>query len=645
MTITINLPEIPSDWDNDKSYVIKNKITGIEPLSVQPIGQSFINYVRRKKHNRTQSEDERIESVLKETSNEEIDDIESEDESELLYTMDPKEWKEQDHYLVLGITKLRYKATEEQLKKAYRKKVLKHHPDKKASNGNTNDDNFFKCIQKAWEILSDPIKRRQFDSVDPTFDDTVPNKCSPEDFYEEFGEAFKNNARFSKIQPVPLLGDENTPRNEVEDFYKFWYNFDSWRSFEYKDEEEREGIENRDDKRYYDKKNKAARAKLKKEDNQRITRLVDNATRSDPRIKKFKHEDKIAKEAKKKEKEDAIKQANEEQRKKEEKKRLEEEKKKEKEKEILAKEKKVRDAQKKQIKKEKKNVRNLLKDYNFLLGKDQELDANIIDTQLLKIERVMQNMTLEELTDFNKKLTEKISVSIEKATEYFDLLYNAELEKDKEKEREMAEKELKIKEENKKKTKKLPWSAKETSALITAFKLYPGGSTNRWEKIASYVNSHGGEDDEDERTKKRRNRRPDDVIKMAREVQKSAAMENVEEINREKLQSVQIKKTNDIKINDAPTQRYDSPSISSVASSNPSPKTSPPGTPVKQPPLPWTAEQQKLLEGALRQFPASKFKSNPAERWDNISKAVGRSKRDVKLRVKELAEMIKRKKQ
>jgi len=29
-----------------------------------------------------------------------------------------------------------------------RKKVLKHHPDKKASAGNTNDDNFFKCIQK-----------------------------------------------------------------------------------------------------------------------------------------------------------------------------------------------------------------------------------------------------------------------------------------------------------------------------------------------------------------------------------------------------------------------------------------------------------------------------------------------------------------
>ena len=67
---------------------------------------------------------------------------------------------------------------------ADRKKVLKHHPDKKASstssefsnslylagvNQNTNDDAFFKCIQKAHEVLTNPEKRRQFDSVDPVF--------------------------------------------------------------------------------------------------------------------------------------------------------------------------------------------------------------------------------------------------------------------------------------------------------------------------------------------------------------------------------------------------------------------------------------------------------------------------------------------
>jgi len=43
----------------------------------------------------------------------------------------------------------------------------------------------------------------------------------------------------------------------------------------------------------------------------------------------------------------------------------------------------------------------------------------------------------------------------------------------------------------------------------------------RWEKIAAYVNDHGGEEDESESTKKKRMRRPEDVIRMAREIQKS----------------------------------------------------------------------------------------------------------------------------
>lgn len=643
MVLSITLPSVPADWDNDKSYIVVEKLSGVEEKNVQPVGESLFGYIRRKKHNRTYSEDLQIESVLKETV-EETDDIESEEEPELLYTLDPKDWKEQDHYLVLGISNLRYKATEEQIKKAYRKKVLKHHPDKKASAGNTNDDNFFKCIQKAWEVLSDPIRRRQFDSCDPTFDEYVPDKCDPEDFYDEFRTVFENNARFSTIQPVPSLGDENTPRQEVEEFYRFWYHFDSWRSFEYKDEEEKEGFENRYDKRYYDKKNKAARAKLKKEDNQRITRLVDNASRSDPRLKKFRNDDKLAKEAKKKEREEAKRLAEEEERKKEEARRLAEEKEKEKERELQNQEKKKRDQQKKQIKKEKKNVRNLLKDSNYVMG-EKEASIDDIDLQITKIERVMDNMSLEELTEFSKNFEEKIKSDVSQASAYLDELYNAEIEKGKEREREMASRELKNREEKKKKTKKSPWSAKETATLINAIKLYPGGATNRWEKIAAYVNDHGGEDDETESDRKKRLRRPEDVIKMAREIQKSASQENTEEINRAKLQSIQ-KKVNAIEIKDAPTQRYDSPasSVSSIPSSGKSSPASTPNPAAKAPPQPWTAEQQKLLEAALRQYPASKFKANPAERWELIAKDVGRSKRDVKLRVKELAEMVKRKK-
>lgn len=37
------------------------------------------------------------------------------------------------------------------------------------------DDDYFTCITKAFEILGNPVKRRAFDSVDPLYDDEVPD--------------------------------------------------------------------------------------------------------------------------------------------------------------------------------------------------------------------------------------------------------------------------------------------------------------------------------------------------------------------------------------------------------------------------------------------------------------------------------------
>ena len=133
-----------------------------------------------------------------------------------------------------------------------RKKVLKHHPDKKAgAAGETNDDAFFKCIQKAFEVLTNSERRRQFDSVDPQFleeEEETPTASqvskakNPEKaFFELYRPVFEREARFSKIQPVPMLGSYDDSKETVEGFYDFWYNFDSWRSFEYLDREVNEG--------------------------------------------------------------------------------------------------------------------------------------------------------------------------------------------------------------------------------------------------------------------------------------------------------------------------------------------------------------------------------------------------------------------
>lgn len=42
---------------------------------------------------------------------------------------------------------------------------------------------------------------------------------------------FKRNAVWSRKEPVPILGNKDTPYHKVEKFYKFWRSFDSWRDF------------------------------------------------------------------------------------------------------------------------------------------------------------------------------------------------------------------------------------------------------------------------------------------------------------------------------------------------------------------------------------------------------------------------------
>ncbi|KAF7312144.1 1-cys peroxiredoxin [Mycena indigotica] len=239
-----------------------------------------------------------------------------ESEDEALLSLDPKEWKKQDNYRVLGLSHLRWRATPDQIKVAHRKKVLRHHPDKKAQDHtaasslgvtfNTNDDAFFKCIQKAHEVLMNPERRRQFDSG---------KNVRP--FLPTFAPIFERESRFSRVQPVPSLGvptadgqpskDPNDieghefpqVKAHVEAFYDFWYNFDSWRSFEWLDKEVNEGSDARDDKRYTEKKNKAERARRKKEDIARVRGIVDLCLSVDPRIKYIKQQEKEAREAKK----------------------------------------------------------------------------------------------------------------------------------------------------------------------------------------------------------------------------------------------------------------------------------------------------------------------------------------------------------
>jgi curved DNA-binding protein len=65
---------------------------------------------------------------------------------------------QKDYYAILGVKR---DASQEEIKKAYRKLAMKHHPDH--SKGKESEERF-KEVSEAYAVLSDPEKRKQYDT-------------------------------------------------------------------------------------------------------------------------------------------------------------------------------------------------------------------------------------------------------------------------------------------------------------------------------------------------------------------------------------------------------------------------------------------------------------------------------------------------
>ncbi|KAF3166927.1 hypothetical protein TWF106_011685 [Orbilia oligospora] len=397
------LPAEP-EWPHEGGFHILEHLSEPTHRNLEPVGPHYLAHARRKRHHRTFSEDDRIVAAQQAKNVEDADPGEiSEPEDAMLLSRDPKDWKNQDHYAVLGISKYRWKATDEQIKRAHRKKVLKHHPDKKAAAGGVDDDNFFKCIQKAMEILTDPVKRRQYDSVDESADVDPPSRKAKGNIYKLWNPVFDSEGRFSKKKPVPRFGDDKSTKAEVEEFYNFWYNFDSWRTFEYLDEDVPDDNENRDQKRHVERKNKAARAKRKTEDTARLRKVVDDALAMDVRLQKFRKEERLQKDAKK-----IAREAEEKRLVEEAKKKAEEEARRKEEEEAAMKAskadaKKAKEAAKNAAKKNKRVLRKGAEDANYFHS-DGAAPPDVIANVLADVELLITKLDNEELDVVAKKL-------------------------------------------------------------------------------------------------------------------------------------------------------------------------------------------------------------------------------------------------
>src|SRR5919109_676269 len=92
-----------------------------------------------------------------------------------------------DYYKTLGVGK---NASDEEIKKAYRKLARQYHPDRNP--GDKKVEERFKEISQAHDVLSDPDKRKAYDRGSGPFGFGMPGGFDPSTFGGGFGDILSN---------------------------------------------------------------------------------------------------------------------------------------------------------------------------------------------------------------------------------------------------------------------------------------------------------------------------------------------------------------------------------------------------------------------------------------------------------------------
>ena len=148
------------------------------------------------------------------------------------------------------------------------------------------------------------------------------------------------------------------------------------------------------------------------------------------------------------------------------------------------------------------------------------------------------------------------------------------------------------------------WTKEEMFMLQKGVKKYPAGTKQRWDKIKEIVKTKSEEE----------------IIQMTHYLILNPNIKFEENINlKELLKKEKKENKEEKKKNNEKTEKAE-----------------------KNSEMNWTAEEQKLLEEALKKYPSS-LPAN--ERWTNIAKHVGKTKKQCVERYKYLANIIKKNKE
>jgi len=219
-----------------------------------------------------------------------------------------------------SILDIKQSANTEEVKAAYKKQARKWHPDKNIDNADEATKRF-KEINEAYEILSDKHERAWYDAhrdailrgidkheinkmaqnnedYDPnidlmpyfspfiftSFDDNDSNS-----YYNIYNDLFKEIINLEKLskKKTPLFGNSKLSYHKMKEFYDYWEQFESRRSFQWTTKYNLNDAQNRKIRKLMHKENRKLVDTKRKKWEETILKLVQFIKKRDPRFRNY----------------------------------------------------------------------------------------------------------------------------------------------------------------------------------------------------------------------------------------------------------------------------------------------------------------------------------------------------------------------